>query len=362
MGVNLENISMNFNDFQALKDINIHINKGEFFSILGPSGCGKSTLLKIISGFLEPSKGVVYISNENMTQVSANKRPTSLVFQNLALFPQMSVKENISFGLNVKKLSKTVIDKKVKELLSMISLEEYENSNIEDLSGGQKQRVAIARALAVEPKVLLLDEPLSALDLKLRQHMRSELRALQKLTGVTFVYITHDQGEALSMSDKVAVMSKGKVEQISTPKDLYNNPKTAFVASFVGENNEFSGRIIKIEHKNVLVKTLYGNIKVKNINNLEIGTNVKVFIRPERFSLIEMGSKSNKLRDNSMTFDLNNTSFEGSMLNIYLKRSIEDDIKKEIVIHKKNNEDLDSKIDKKLKIFFDDHDAILLKA
>lgn len=361
MGVDINDVYMSFDGVNVLNKINMNIKKGEFFSILGPSGCGKTTLLKIISGFLDPTEGNVHIEKENMNGVSANKRPTSLVFQNLALFPDMSVKENISFGLTVKKISKDIIDKKVKELLSMVSLEEYENSNVTDLSGGQKQRVAIARALAVEPKVLLLDEPLSALDLKLRQHMRKELRALQKLTGITFIYITHDQGEALSMSDKVAVMSKGKLQQISTPEELYNKPATSFVASFVGENNEFDGKIIKLLDKNVEVKTLYGNFKIKNTNNLEIGDNVKLFIRPERFSLIEKGNKSNKQRDNKMSLELQTSSFEGAMLNIYLKRDTTDLLKKDIVIHKKNNEEISSKIDTRLDIYFDDHDAILLK-
>lgn len=351
---------MIFGDFKALKNININIKQGEFFSILGPSGCGKTTLLKIISGFLQPTDGLIYIENENMTEITANNRPTSLVFQNLALFPAMSVAQNIAFGLKVKKIKQVDIDIKVNELLDMVSLKEYSNSMIDDLSGGQKQRVAIARALAVEPKVLLLDEPLSALDLKLRQHMRKELRALQKLTGVTFIYITHDQGEALSMSDRIAVMSQGKIEQVSTSQDLYNNPQTSFVASFVGENNQFNGTISKIFDKGVEVETLYGNFKAKNPHKLSIGNAVKLFIRPERFSLLEEGTKSNKKRDNSMNLELQTTSFEGAMINIYLKRKKEDTIQKEIIIHKKNNEEVTSKLNEKIEIFFDDHDVILL--
>jgi len=362
MGVNIKNVSMQFDDFQALEDINIDIEKGEFFSILGPSGCGKTTLLKIISGFLDQTCGEVLIENENMKGVSANKRATSLVFQNLALFPAMSVKENISFGLDVKKIEKSQINSKVKELLEMVSLKEYENSMVEELSGGQKQRVAIARALAVEPKVLLLDEPLSALDLKLRQHMRKELRALQKLTGITFIYITHDQGEALSMSDKVAVMSRGRVEQISTPKELYNNPKTAFVASFVGENNEFDAKVITVLESNVIVESIYGKFTIKTNEDLQIEDAVKLFIRPERFSLSSIGGKSNKQRDNKMSLELQTTSFEGSMLNIYLQRDKRDNIKKEIIIHKKNNHELTAKLDDTMDIYFDNHDVVLIKA
>lgn len=361
MGVQIKDVSMQFGDFTALKNIDLNIKQGDFFSILGPSGCGKTTLLKIVSGFLQQTKGEVFIAENNMQGISANKRPTSLVFQNLALFPDMSVSENIAFGLDVKNISKDKIKTKVKELLKMVSLEEYENASINDLSGGQKQRVAIARALAVEPQVLLLDEPLSALDLKLRQHMRKELRSLQKLTGITFIYITHDQGEALSMSDQVAVMSKGEVEQVSSPKDLYDNPKTPFVASFVGENNEFDAKVLKIDEKYMLVETIYGNIKVSKSDDIEIGKKVKVFIRPERFSLTDVGYKSNKQRDNTFTLKLQTSSFEGSMINLYLKRDPRDSIEEEIIIHKKNNDQVISKLQDEITVYFDIHDAVVLK-
>ncbi len=361
MGVQIKDISMQFGDFTALKCINLDIKQGEFFSILGPSGCGKTTLLKIISGFLEQTDGDVTIAGTNMKGVSANKRPTSLVFQNLALFPDMSVAENIAFGLSVKKVSKQKIKEKVKELLKMVSLEEYEDASINDLSGGQKQRVAIARALAVEPQVLLLDEPLSALDLKLRQHMRKELRSLQKLTGITFIYITHDQGEALSMSDQIAVMSKGEVEQVSSPKDLYDNPKTPFVASFVGENNQFVAKVIEINNEYMLADTLYGTIKVAKNTDVSVGEEVKVFIRPERFSFTDIGYKSNRQRDNFFTLKLQTSSFEGSMINIYLQRDPNDSIQEEIIIHKKNNEQVISKLQDEITVYFDIHDAIVLK-
>lgn len=352
---------MSFGSFEALKNINIDIEKGEFFSILGPSGCGKTTLLKIISGFLEQTDGDLLIENENMKGVSANKRETSLIFQNLALFPAMSVKENIAFGLDVRKVEKIKSAQKVQELLEMVSLQEYGDAMVEELSGGQKQRVAIARALAVEPKVLLLDEPLSALDLKLRQHMRKELRALQKLTGITFIYITHDQGEALSMSDKVAVMSNGKIEQISTPKKLYDNPKTSFVASFVGENNEFDGKVVEILESDVIVENIYGKFVIKTDEEFQVDDSVKLFIRPERFSFSSVGGKSNKQRDNKMTLELQTTSFEGSMLNIYLQRDERDSIQKEIIIHKKNNDELTAKLDDTMDIYFDNHDVVLIK-
>ncbi len=362
MSVEIKNLTMKFGAFTALTNINLEIKQGEFFSILGPSGCGKTTLLKVLSGFLEQSAGKVIICNKDMCNIEANKRPTSLIFQNLALFPQMSIKENVAFGLRVKKVSNEIIDKKVKELLKMVSLEKYENSMVSELSGGQLQRVAIIRALAVEPKVLLLDEPLSSLDLKLRQHMRKELRDLQHLTGITFIYITHDQGEALSMSNRVAVMSNGKVEQISSPEDLYNNPKTSFVASFVGENNEFDGTILEQTKKTIIVDTLYGKVIVKNRGNLIKGKKVKLFIRPERFSVVSIKTKTNKKRDNSFILDLKTSTFEGSILNIYLKRKKNDLIQTDILIHKKNNEDKFTISKSKLEVFFDDHDVILLGA
>lgn len=359
MGVEIKNISMQFGDFIALDNINMSIKTGDFFSILGPSGCGKTTLLNIISGFLEPSAGEVSISGEAMNGISANKRPTSLVFQNLALFPNMSVYENIAFGLHVKKLSTKDIEAKVMSLLEMVSLKDYKNSNVSELSGGQKQRVAIARALAVEPKVLLLDEPLSALDLKLRQHMRKELRSLQKLTGITFIYITHDQGEALSMSDQIAVMSGGKIEQISSPSELYDNPKTPFVASFVGENNAFEGTIIESNSDFANVQTVYGNIKTNPSFN--VGEKVKLFIRPERFSLTPIGYKSQRQRDNQLNLQLETSSFEGANLNIYLNRHPKDPIEGEIIIHKKNNEQIGPKLQGDLSVYFDAHDVIVLK-
>ena len=207
--VQLDDVSIRFGDFVAARDVNIHIKQGEFFSFLGPSGCGKTTLLRAVSGFLEPSDGRVLIGGQDMVGIGPNKRPTALIFQNLALFPLMTVWENIAFALEVKGVEKAARKKKAEDLLELIALPGQGDKMVNELSGGQKQRVAIARALAAEPSVLLLDEPLSALDLKLRQHMRTELRAIQQRVGITFIYITHDQGEALTMSDNVAVMSQG---------------------------------------------------------------------------------------------------------------------------------------------------------
>src|SRR6266850_2634418 len=221
-GVELANVCADFGNFRAVDRVNVTIKAGEFFSFLGPSGCGKTTILRMVSGFIDPSEGEIRIGDQNMRGIRPNKRPTALIFQNLALFPLMPVWENISFGLEVRGVDKKTRRDKAEELLRLVDLPGAADKAISQLSGGQKQRVAIARALAVEPKVMLLDEPLSALDLKLRQHMRAELRA---------------------MSDRVGVMSQGKLQQVAVPQEIYNHPANGFVASFVGENNIFSGQI-----------------------------------------------------------------------------------------------------------------------
>jgi len=235
----MKGLSKNFGDFVAVDDVNLDIKEGEFVSVLGPSGCGKTTLLRIIAGFLHESEGSIDIRGESMKGISPEDRPVNIVFQSLALFPMMNVYENVAFGLKRKKLDKQEIEKRVTEMLERVGLNGFEKKKISELSGGQKQRVAIARSLVMKPSILLLDEPLSALDRKLREHMKVELKELQKEIGTTFIYITHDQSEALVMSDRVAVMNKGFLEQVDTPRNLYHHPKTAFVAGFVGENNKF---------------------------------------------------------------------------------------------------------------------------
>ena len=229
--LDLVHVTKTYDDAVAVRDVSVSIAKGEFFSFLGPSGCGKTTILRMISGFIAPTQGEIRLDGKDLAGVGPHKRATALIFQNLALFPLMSVADNIAYGLRVRGATAAAQRRKADELLDLIALSGYGDKRIDELSGGQKQRVAIARALAVQPAVLLLDEPLSSLDLKLRQHMRAELRSLQKRTGVTFVYITHDQGEALAMSDRVAVMSNGQIEQIGTSTEIYNHPATSFVAS-----------------------------------------------------------------------------------------------------------------------------------
>ena len=235
----IKNLSKHFDDFTAVKNVDFAVEEGGFFSILGSSGCGKTTLLRIIAGFQQESEGDVIIHGQSMKGIPPEKRPVNIVFQNLALFPMMNVRQNVAFGLKRQKLKKPVINSKVNEMLERVGLQGYENKEVTDLSGGQRQRVAIARSLVMNPSILLLDEPLGALDRKLREHMKVELKLLQKEIGTTFVYITHDQSEALVMSDKVAVMHNGQFEQIDTPRNLYKNPKTSFVAGFVGDSNRF---------------------------------------------------------------------------------------------------------------------------
>jgi spermidine/putrescine transport system ATP-binding protein len=315
--VQLEDVWIRFGDYVAAKEANIHIQEGEFFSFLGPSGCGKTTLLRAVSGFLEPSEGKVLIGGKDMHGIGPNKRPTALIFQNLALFPLMTVWENVAFALEVQGVSKVERRKKADELLEMVALGDQGDKMPDELSGGQKQRVAIARALAAEPDVLLLDEPLSALDLKLRQHMRTELRAIQQRVGITFIYITHDQGEALTMSDNVAVMSQAVIEQIGDGNAIYNHPETAFVASFVGENNLFTGKVTEVTGDYALVDTPSGVLKGVNGKKdgkaqLSVGDDVYLFVRPESLVLADTGTF-----DNTFNAKIENQEFEGNFWQVF---------------------------------------------
>ncbi|MGB2064463.1 MAG: ABC transporter ATP-binding protein [Marinomonas gallaica] len=308
--VHLNNAIMRFGEFTAVEKMDLKIESGEFFSFLGPSGCGKTTILNMISGFLEPSEGGVYIGDQSMAGVPANKRPTSMIFQNLALFPLMTVAENIEFGLEVRGVSKVERKKTSDRLLELVALEGSGDKKVSELSGGQKQRIAIARALAVEPQVLLLDEPLSALDLKLRQHMRTELKEIQRKTGITFIYITHDQGEALTMSDRVAVMSAGKLQQVADPITLYREPETAFVASFVGENNAIPCRVLESSEGYAVVDagglgSLAGRIK----RPITPSASATLFVRPEG---LRLGCEG----EFTLSATLAEVNFEGSYLTL----------------------------------------------
>lgn len=326
--VTLQNTTMKFGDFTAVKNVNLEIAKGEFFSFLGPSGCGKTTILRMISGFNDPTEGDIFISGKNMSGIGPNKRPTALIFQNLALFPLMSVAENIAFGLEVRGISAKARRKKADELLDLIALSGSGDKRVNELSGGQKQRVAIARALAVEPEVLLLDEPLSALDLKLRQHMRSELRDIQRKTGVTFIYITHDQGEAMTMSDRVAVMSAGVIEQTARPEEIYDSPATPFVATFVGENNPFGGKVTSADGLFASIETEYGEMRGLNTGNMVKGDEAVIFVRPERIQLAN-GTSGDA---NRLECAVSHQDFEGSFVNLFLKnKNSADDITVQLI-------------------------------
>jgi spermidine/putrescine transport system ATP-binding protein len=243
--VELKNISLSFDGEKILNGINLDIKDKEFITFLGPSGCGKTTTLRIIAGFLEPDEGDVIFENDKINGVPAYKRQVNTIFQRYALFPHLNVYENVAFGLRVKKMKEKEIKEKVEEMLKLVNLTGLEKRSIDKLSGGQQQRVAIARAIANHPKVLLLDEPLAALDLKLRKDMQKELKKIQQQLGITFIFVTHDQEEALTMSDRVVVMDAGKIQQIGTPQDIYNEPINAFVADFIGESNILDGKMLK---------------------------------------------------------------------------------------------------------------------
>lgn len=314
--VELDHITIRFGDFVAVDNCDLTIKSGEFFSFLGPSGCGKTTILRAVSGFLEPTEGSVSIGGRDMRGIGPNNRPTALIFQNLALFPLMSVADNIAFGLEVRGVKYNERRRRAEELLNLIALPGQGDKMVSELSGGQRQRVAIARALAVEPEVLLLDEPLSALDLKLRQHMRSELRAIQQRVGITFIYITHDQGEALTMSDRIAVMSAGIVQQVGNGADIYNNPATSFVASFVGENNAFQGKVTRAEGGYAVIETNFGPLRGVNRRGLTEGDDAYLFIRPEALRPSDTTDASD---DTSFQSEILKEEFEGSFLHVFLR-------------------------------------------
>ncbi|NLW40951.1 MAG: ABC transporter ATP-binding protein [Tissierellia bacterium] len=281
--IDLKNISMEYDGTKVLDNINFYIRKNEFLTLLGPSGCGKTTTLRIIGGFEKPTEGRVIFEGRDITNIPPYERQINTVFQKYALFPHMNVFENIAFGLKIKKVPKDEIEKRVKEMLRLVNLRGFEKRSIDSLSGGQQQRVAIARALVNEPKVLLLDEPLGALDLKLRKEMQTELKNMQKRVGITFVYVTHDQEEALTMSDTIVVMDKGQIQQIGTPVDIYNEPENAFVAKFIGESNIVDG----IMHEDYVVE--FANRVFECVDKgFEKKEEVDVVIRPEDLEIVPL--------------------------------------------------------------------------
>lgn len=280
--IELKNISKNFEDQQVLKGIDLNIYENEFLTLLGPSGCGKTTLLRIIGGFEEPSNGQLIFDGKDISKVPPYKREVNTVFQKYALFPFLNVADNIAFGLNLKKMDKDVIEKKVGRMLELVGLKGFEKRDVTLLSGGQQQRVAIARALVNEPKVLLLDEPLGALDAKLRKDMQTELKKIQKEVGITFIFVTHDQEEALSMSDTIVVLNDGVIQQIGTPMDIYNEPQNRFVAEFIGESNIIEGNMIK----DCLVN--FDGIDWECVDKgFKDNEDIEVVLRPEDMDVVE---------------------------------------------------------------------------
>ncbi len=275
--IELKNITKRFDDDGsiAVKDFNLSVGRGEFVTFLGPSGCGKTTTLRMIAGFDTPTEGEILLNGKDITVLPPNKRPINTVFQRYALFPHMNIFENIAFGLKLKKLPGDEVIKKVKHVLDLVDLEGFEERSVSTLSGGQQQRIAIARALVNEPEILLLDEPLGALDLKMRKEMQIELKAMHQQLGITFIYVTHDQEEALTMSDKIVVMNRGSIQQIGTPEDIYNEPKNAFVADFIGESNIFKG----IMTGKLKVRFCGGEFEC--MDDVDEGTLVDVVVRPE---------------------------------------------------------------------------------
>ncbi len=295
--IKLKNISISFDEEQIIDNMNLYIRDKEFITFLGPSGCGKTTTLRIIAGFLQPDSGEVIFDGKVINDVPPHKRQLNTIFQRYALFPHLNVYENIAFGLRLQKTSEKEIKETVTEMLALVNLKGFERRNISSLSGGQQQRVAIARALAVKPKILLLDEPLGALDLKLRKDMQVELKNIQKRLGITFIYVTHDQEEALSMSDTIVVMNGGKIQQIGTPLDIYNEPKNAFVADFIGESNIIEG----VMRADFWVEMAGNKFKCLD-KGFGVDEEVDVVVRPEDVDIVkaEDGMISGKVT--SITF------------------------------------------------------------
>ena len=290
--VQVENVYKSFGDVNAVNGVSLAIEEGQFYSLLGPSGCGKTTLLRLIAGFEQPTSGQIFIDNASMEGIEPNFRPTNMVFQNYAIFPHLNVEENVAYGLRSKRDPSLNQNKLVDEALELVGLSGFNKRSSNALSGGQKQRVALARALILKPKVLLLDEPLSALDKKLREQMQSELRHLQRAVGITFILVTHDQEEALTMSDKVAVMFDGKVAQEASPKELYEFPTSKEVASFIGEMNFVNGNLV--ENKSFTVRSeIFGEIAIEKSRIFGNASNKIILgIRPEKISIIRKPSRS----------------------------------------------------------------------
>jgi spermidine/putrescine transport system ATP-binding protein len=310
--VKLDRVTKRFGKFSAVQDVSFEIKNGEFFSILGPSGCGKTTTLRMISGFEIPTEGSIFVGGERVNDLAPHKRKTNLVFQHLALFPMMNVEENIAFGLQMQKFPKGEIQQRVDAILEVVELQGYQKKRIHQLSGGQKQRVAIARCLVLNPTVLLLDEPLGALDLKLREQMKIELKKIQHRIGTTFIYITHDQGEALVMSNRVAVMNEGRLVQLGSPQELYDRPKDRFVADFIGDHNGIPATVSEKNGEQTICDADGLRIHSAFGKPFQPGEECHIYIRPEKIELLS-GNDASFLQ-NSFPAVVADIIFEGALI------------------------------------------------
>ena len=319
----VQGVSKRFAGFNAVTNLTLNVGHGSFFSILGPSGCGKTTLLRMIAGFIQPDDGDILIGGRSMRGVGPNRRPVNMVFQHLALFPMMNVGDNVGYGLTRRGIAKAEIQQRVGAMLERVGLAGAQTKRVDQLSGGQKQRVAIARSLVLEPTLLLLDEPLGALDLKLREHMKIELKQLQAAFGTTFVYITHDQSEALVMSDHVAVMNQGRFEQVGTPQDLYYEPQTPFVAAFVGANNRFEGQVLGVDGAVADVAGPQGlRLRARVNGTIKNGAKVSVFVRPEVARLSRDASTLGKADDPRLQGSVQSVLFDGANSSLLLREAV----------------------------------------
>lgn len=286
----LKNINKSYGTNHIVKDLSLEVFKGEFLTLLGPSGCGKTTTLRVIGGFEAPNSGQVFLNEKDVTYTPPNKRDVNTVFQNYALFPHMTVNENIEYGMKMKKIKKNERLERVNKILKMVQMESFATRKPKEMSGGQQQRIAVARAVVNNPSVLLLDEPLGALDLKLRKEMQIELKHLQKSLGMTFIYVTHDQEEALTMSDRIAVMNDGRIDQLDTPEAIYNNPKTVFIADFIGETNLLKGKVRSFQENDAIIEIFGHKFKTNRNVNFKLEEQVNVSIRPENLIISDENS------------------------------------------------------------------------
>ena len=284
--VELKNVDKAFDEKMIIKNMNLKVYDGEFLTLLGPSGCGKTTVLRLISGLEHVTNGEVFIDSRNVTNLDSTKREVNTIFQNLAIFPHMSVYDNVAFGLKMKKVSPDTIDKRVKETLNIVELKGFEGRMPSQLSGGQLQRVAIARGIIMNPKVLLLDESLCSLDLKLKRAMQIELKKIQKKLGLTFIYVTHDQDEALTMSDRIVIINDGVIIQDDTPQNIYLHPSDVFAADFIGESNILDAEIISIKNKETIISVFGNEYSIPNVESDEVGKKIKILIRPENIKVV----------------------------------------------------------------------------